>query len=55
MPFSRYGKRQGFKNVELKKVHDVATAFMRSTPVNIHENVPHYEEAREGENTKSRD
>lgn len=47
MPFSRYGLREGFENVELKKVHDVSTKFMEETPVNVYENVPAYEEAGE--------
>ena len=42
--FSRYGLREGFKNVELKKVHDASTAFMNETPICVHENVPDYEE-----------
>ncbi|CAK9013015.1 unnamed protein product, partial [Durusdinium trenchii] len=42
--FSKYGLKQGFKNVVLKKVHDVATKFMDETPVCVHENVPGYEQ-----------
>lgn len=41
---ARYGLKQGFKNVVLKKVHDVATKFMDETPVCVHENVPGYEQ-----------
>jgi hypothetical protein len=41
---SRYGLREGFKNVLLKQVHDASTKFMDVTSVNVHENVPQYEE-----------
>lgn len=41
---SSCGLRQGFKNLQLKRAHDVATKFMDATPLNIHENVPGYEE-----------
>ena len=47
--FSRYGLREGFRNLELKKVHDVGTKFMEATPVSVHENVPGYEEAGESQ------
>ena len=43
--FSRYGLRQGFKNVELKKVHDVSTSFMNETAISVPEKVPDYEKA----------
>ena len=46
MFFLRYGLKDGFGNLKKKQVHDVATTFMRQTPVNVHENVPDFEEAR---------
>ena len=41
----RYGKREGFANVTLKKVHDAATKIQSQCDVSIHENVLGYEEA----------
>ena len=45
MSCARYGKREGFKNLKLKKVHDAATRFQSQCDLSIHENVPDYEEA----------
>lgn len=42
----RYGKKEGFKNVTLKRVHDVGTKFQQQSDVSLHENVPEYEEDR---------
>lgn len=44
---TRYGLQEGFTNLTLKKVHDVSTKFMDETPINVHENVPAYEEVGE--------
>ena len=41
---SRYGLREGFKNISLKQLHDAATKFMDVTSVNVHENVPQFEQ-----------
>lgn len=40
----RYGKKEGFKNIALKRVHDAGTRFQQDCDVSLHENVPEYEE-----------
>lgn len=40
----RYGKKEGFKNKDKKRVHDVGTRFQQACDVSLHENVPEYEE-----------
>ena len=37
---------EGFSNAKVKEVHDDACEFMDKTPVNLHENAPGFEEAR---------
>lgn len=39
----RFGKKEGFKNVTLKRVHDVGTKFQQQSDVSLHENVTEYE------------
>ena len=41
----RYGKKEGFTNLEKKRVHDAGTRFQQDCPVSVHENVREYEEA----------
>lgn len=42
----RYGKKEGFKNLTLKRVHDVGTRFQQQSDISLHENVVEYEEDR---------
>ena len=42
----RMGKQQGFKDIKAAQVHSVGTACMRAFAVNVHENVPEFDEAR---------
>ena len=44
-PNLRYGKKEGFANSVVKRLHDVGTRFQQKCPVSVHENVPEYEEA----------
>ena len=41
----RYGKQEGFSNLEIKKVHDTSTKVQKKTDVSVHENVPQFQEA----------
>ena len=40
----RYGKKEGFKNIVLKRVHDAGTRFQQDCDLSLHENVTEYEE-----------
>ena len=43
--FARYGLQQGFKNLNMKKLHDTGTKFMEEADVSLHENVPRFPQA----------
>ena len=43
---ARYGKKEGFTNVTLKRVHDVGCTFQSTSDLSLHENVVEYEEDR---------
>ncbi|CAL1152064.1 unnamed protein product [Cladocopium goreaui] len=51
--FSKYGKREGFQNLEGKKLHDVSTRFQQRSGVSLHENVPDFDESYLTKNLKS--
>ncbi len=45
MFLGRYGKKEGFKNLKGKQLHDVGTKFQLESPMSLHENVPRFDEA----------
>ena len=47
---ARYGLREGFKHLEMKKLHDTSTKMLDETDIGVRENVPGYPQARETEN-----
>lgn len=40
----RIGNQKKFANEEVKEVHDAASSFMSKAKLNLHENVPEFEE-----------